>query len=251
MRDVRIVIFLISVLTGCQDKANPKVTIATAANMQFAMEALIEAFEAKSGVECQMVVGSSGKLTAQIKEGAPFDIFVAANIKYPKAVYEAGLAHSAPKGYALGALVLWTLDENLIPSLDMLSDPAIKHIAVANPKTAPYGLAAMETLKTNDLYEALKDKLIFGESISQTNQYILSKAANIGFTSLSVVKSPGMIEKGKWTLLDENHYAPIEQGVVLIDRKESEKPGSILFYEYLFTEEARQILKEFGYQMPS
>ncbi|GGF30590.1 molybdate ABC transporter substrate-binding protein [Echinicola rosea] len=250
MKPIHYLLLVVMALTGCQAGNNEKVTIATAANMQFAMEALIKAFEAESGIACQMVVSSSGKLTAQIKGGAPYDIFVAANVKYPKAIHDAGLASAPPKIYAHGALVLWTLDDELSPSLEMLSDPNISHIAIANPKTAPYGLAAMEVLKKNKLAEVLNDKLVFGESISQTNQYILSKSAEMGFTSLSVVKSPRMIGKGKWFFLNEGDYSPIKQAAVIIKRNESENSGAIHFYEYLFTEEAQKILKEYGYQMP-
>ena len=152
MKYFGILIVVVYTLAGCQGGPNSNLTIATAANMQFAMKALIKGFEASSGVTCHMVVSSSGKLTAQVKEGAPYDVFVAANLKYPNAVYEAGLAHFPAKVYALGALVLWSMDEGITPSLEVLTDPSIHHIAIANPKTAPYGLAAEETLKAHGLF---------------------------------------------------------------------------------------------------
>ena len=235
------------IFVGCQENHNRKIVIATAANMESAMEALTNAYTQKSGVECEIIVGSSGKLTAQILEGAPYDIFVAANMKYPQAVYAGGKAKNAPKVYAKGKLVLWSLMENITVSIDALSDPALEHIALANPKTAPYGVAAQEVLLHYSLKEILAPKLVFGESVGQTDQFIISKAAPIGFTALSTVLSPEMKGKGSWIIIDPSLYANIDQGVVLVNRKEETKQDAQDFYNFLFSFEAKGILKEFGY----
>lgn len=222
------------------------ITVATAANMQFAMEALVAQFTARTGISCEVIIGSSGKLTAQIKEGAPYDLFVAANLLYPEEIARSGRAKSPPEIYAYGTLVLWTLTEGLEPSLEVLSGQEVTHIALANPKTAPYGRAAEEVLHYYSLYDSLRPKLVFGESIAQTNQFIASGAAEIGFTSLSVVVSPAMKGKGKWIALDSAGYSPIEQAVVLLNRDEA-TGGAQLFYDFLLSEEAGQVLKNFGY----
>ncbi|MCK0136853.1 molybdate ABC transporter substrate-binding protein [Arenibacter sp. S6351L] len=235
------------IFVGCQDSHDKKIVIATAANMESAMKALANAYTNKTGVEFELIVGSSGKLTAQIMEGAPYDIFIAANMKYPEVVYAGGKARNIPKVYAKGKLVLWSMVENTPVSIDALTDPAIEHIALANPKTAPYGVAAKEVLEYYGLNEILGPKLVFGESIGQTDQFIISQAAQIGFTALSTVLSPEMKGKGSWIPINPSLYSNISQGVVLVDRKEDTKQEAQGFYHFLFSVEAKEILKEFGY----
>ena len=241
---------ILTVLTACKTTEEHKtITIATAANMQFAMQELADTFTQKTGTSCDLVISSSGKLTAQIKEGAPYDIFVAANMKYPQEVYAAGQAKTAPKVYAYGKLVLWSLNENIRVDLETLESEAIHHIALANPKTAPYGTAAVSALTQLKIYDRIQNKLVFGESISQTNQFILSGAAELGFTAMSVVKAPSMKSRGVWISVADTLYDPIEQGVVLIEHDATTKPEAAAFYEYLFSEEAQKILQDFGYSI--
>lgn len=230
-----------------QEKAPPSITIAVAANMQFAMEALMKAFTEKTGVRCETTISSSGKLTVQIKEGAPFDVFVSADMNYPEEIFQSGLAAAPPKIYAYGKLVLWSMKENLTPSLEMLGESSIRHIALANPKLAPYGIAAVETLKNHGLWEQVEKKLVFGESIAQTNQFIITGAAEAGFTALSVVLSDQMKGKGKWIEINQEDYPPIAQGVVVIKRKNASPHNALKFYDFLSSEEASAILVAFGY----
>ena len=224
------------------------ITIATAANMQFAMEALREQFTTETGIECRLVVSSSGKLTAQIQEGAPFDVFVAANMKYPQEIYLNGYAEKPPIIYAYGQLVLWSMRNDLEPDLSILKDASIKQIAMANPKTAPYGQAALEVLKKLELDTAIQQKLVYGESIAQANQFILTQAADIGFTSMSVVLSDRMQGNGRWKAVDEKLYQPIEQGLVLIKTSETKAEQARQFYNFLFSSSARKILTDYGYK---
>ncbi|MEQ8421314.1 MAG: molybdate ABC transporter substrate-binding protein [Arenibacter algicola] len=238
---------LTAILIGCQDNHDNKIIVATAANMESAMQALTIEYTHKTGVEFELIVGSSGKLTAQIMEGAPYDIFVAANMKYPEAVYAGGKAKNEPKVYAKGKLVLWSMVENTPVSIAALSDPVVEHIALANPKTAPYGVAAQEVLQHYGLNEILGAKLVFGESIGQTDQFIISRAAQIGFTALSTVLSPEMKGKGSWIPINPSLYSNINQGVVLVERKEDTNQYAQGFYDFLFSVEAKEILKEFGY----
>ncbi|MEM8527049.1 MAG: molybdate ABC transporter substrate-binding protein [Bacteroidota bacterium] len=242
---------LLSITTfflNCEAESNQKLRIATAANMQFAMEEIVNAFEQETGIECQMIVSSSGKLSAQIQEGAPFDVFVSADLKYPKQLFEADLTLNEPKVYAHGKLVLWSAKKMDDLSLDDWQSSDIQNIVLANPKIAPYGLAAMEVLKNYALLEKVETKLVYGESISQTNQFILSGAASLGFTAKSVVLSPKMRGKGSWVELADSTYSPIQQAVVILKNNAEKQAQAKQFCNYLFASESQEILEGFGYE---
>lgn len=238
---------LFFLLFGCSQKKENSLVIATAANMQFAMNELTAAFTLKTGINCQIIVSSSGKLTAQIKEGAPYDILVSADMKYPNQLYNDGFTISKPSIYAYGKLVLWTMHPEIHPSLDLLTKEKITHIAVANPKTAPYGIAAKEFLTKEGILSQVANKFVYGESVAQTNQFITTQAAEIGLTAMSVVYSPKMKGKGKWMAIDENSYTPISQGIVILKNNETKLRYSENFYNFLLSEEGQHILKTFGY----
>ncbi len=239
----------IMTLSTLASNPTPPITIAVAANMQFAMRALIHNFTKETGIQCNLVISSSGKLTAQIKQGAPYDLFVSADMKYPTTLYKDGLAVQKPKIYAYGKLVLWTMNKLIKPSLGILKTSVVKHIACANPKTAPYGVATIQVFIHNGIYNSIKNKLVYGESISQTNQFITSKSAQIGCTAKSVVLSPEMKGKGHWVELNPSTYTPIAQGVVIIKQDKVEESTARKFYNFLFTPEAKKILKSFGYSI--
>ncbi|WP_394747276.1 molybdate ABC transporter substrate-binding protein [Spongiimicrobium salis] len=241
-------IFLLC-LYGC-GQSNPsvnKVVIATAANMQFAMEALSKKFTESTKITCELTISSSGKLTAQIQEGAPYDVFVSANMKYPQELFSKGFTESPPKIYAYGQLVLWTTIVGLDPNMASLTQEHIDHIALANPKSAPYGSAAMEVLEHYKIKDQVTHKLVYGESISQANQFIMSQSADIGFTAMAVVRSPKIKDIGQWAPLNSNFHSPIAQGVVLIKRQEKSNKAAEQFYEFLFSDTAAEILKTYGY----
>ncbi len=232
---------------SCKPETETKVTVATAANMKFAMQALVKDFTEKTGIECEMVVSSSGKLTAQIREGAPYDVFVSADMKYPETLYRESLATAPPEIYAYGKLVLWSVSGTVRPSVAQLTQPGIKHIAIANPGNAPYGMAAIEVLKHYGIWDKIQEKIVYGESISQTNHFITSGAAEAGFTALSVVQSPEMRNTGRWTVPDAGTYTPIRQGVVIIAHNDMDIQHARKFYDYLFSPAGRKVLKDFGY----
>lgn len=238
------------VLFSCKNETSkPALSIAASANMQFAISEITEAFTARTNVPCELIVASSGKLTAQIVEGAPFDVFLSADLKYPNELYQKDYTNAPPKVYAYGKLVLWTLDKDVQPSLLSLKTDQVKHIAMAHPKTAPYGKAALEVLNHHSLYDSVRDKLIYGESISQINQFVNTQAAQFGFTSKSVVLAPNLKGKGQWLELDADSYTPIAQGIVLVNQKTQENPDAKQFYDFIFSEEARNILKKYGYSV--
>lgn len=242
------ILFLLFFLSNCQQNETTQLRIATAANVQFAMEDLIVEFTKQTGITCTMITSSSGKLTAQIQQAAPYDVFVSADRKYPMELYQSKKTLTEPKVYALGGLVLWTRNEKMIPNLSVLENKSTKHIAIANPQIAPYGQAAIQVLKHYQKYKTVKDKLVFGESIAQTNQFIISQAADFGFTAKSVVLSSKMKGVGNWIELDTSSYQAIEQAAVVIDRKEKTKPEAKQFFDFLFSEKAKIILKQYGYK---
>ena len=233
---------------GCDRVSQDKLTIAASANMQYAMEELIEGFALESGIPCELIVGSSGKLTAQIVEGAPFDLFFSADMKYPREIYNQGLASGPPSIYAYGHLVLWSLDKELELTKEGLLSGEVSHIAIPNPQTAPYGRAAVELLRGMGVYENIESKLVFGESVAQTNQFILSGTAELGVTARSVVSSPEADGKGQWIEADPSLYEPISQGLVHLKGSDPEKKKwAQAFEDFLRSQIAIDILHKFGY----
>lgn len=216
--------------------------------MQFVMVELIENFTKKTGIECETIISSSGKLTAQITEGAPFDIIVSADMKYPLKLFKNGLTITKPQIYAYGKLVLWSMNNDIEPSIEILTKSEITHIALANPKTAPYGLASIDVLKHYHILDSIQHKLVYGESISQTNQFITSKAAEIGFTSKSVVMSTKT--KGKWIGINPELHTPIAQGIALLKNRNNHSKEAKLFYDFMFSTKGKEILNKFGYSVP-
>lgn len=242
--------FSLFFFTGFKNPVGRSITVAVAANMQYAFEALKTAYGESGSTGIEVVLGASGNLSQQIMQGAPFDIFISADTNYPQKLFENGFAADPPKVYANGVLVLWTMKEGLTPAADLrfLLSGDIKKIAIANPQTAPYGTAAEAVLIKNGLFEKIKDKLVYGESISQTNQFIATGAADIGFTAKSIVLSKEMRGKGHWISLDPGEYPPIKQACVLLKYGQinhSKEANS--FYAFLFSQKAKAILREYGY----
>jgi molybdate transport system substrate-binding protein len=228
------------------------ITVAGAANVQFTLEDLKAEFTRETGVNVKTVIGSSGKLTSQAENGAPFDVFLSADMKYPAKLYKNGFSSQAPKVYVYGALVLWTMkDLNLSAGIGVLGGPGVQKIALADPQLAPYGREAVNALKFYKLYDQLKKELVLGESISQANQFITTGAADIGFTAESVVLAPNMKWKGKWVEVDPHSYQPIAQGVIVLKYGEqTHSKEAREFYDFLFSSPAREIFKRYGYKLP-
>lgn len=233
---------------SCSNRSHDKLTIAGAANVQFALEEMTQTFTEATGIECQIITASSGKLTAQIIAGAPYDIFLSADLKYPEEVYKAGLSDSKPEVYAYGQLVMWSLAST--PKFEALADQPVQTIAIANPKTAPYGRAAMEALQAGGFLSKTEKNLVYGESISQVNQFVISKSAHLGFTAKSVVVSPMLRTTGFWTLLDDSLYSPIAQGLILVNHKSARRDEAEKFRNFIYSTKGAEILARSGYRLP-
>jgi len=250
LKKIVIIIFLFfGSINYAQDN---QITIAVAANVQFAMQELKQEFKKETGINTVVIIGSSGQLTAQIKQGAPYDVFISADMKYPLNLYINKFAVDSPRVYALGALVIWTVKKGIQLNDDLkeLINNDIQKIALANPKIAPYGEATIEALKYFGIYNDVKNKLVFGESIAPTNQFIISGAADIGFTAKSVVVSPSMKGKGFWKEVNSKAYKPIKQGCVILKYGfENNKIEAEKFYKFLFSNKAKNILIKYGYQV--
>lgn len=222
--------------------------VAVAANAQFVAGKLAQAFKKQSGIEAQLIVSSSGKLTTQIEQGAPFDVFLSADMKYPQELHEKKLTTAAPKIYAYGTLVIWS-KTNVVFGKDLngLKNSAIKKIAIANPKLAPYGTAAEAAMQKTNTFTTLKPKLVYGESIAQVNQYLITGAVDVAFTAKSVVLDPAQKGVGRWTEVDSKLYEPIAQGVVVLKASKNLAATNRL-YQFLFSAQAKQIFKAYGYR---
>lgn len=242
-----IYLIVLILLASCESDKKQVLTIAAASNLQFVIEELVEEFSRITGTECQIVMSSSGKLTAQIMEGAPFDLFLSADMKYPTELFKEGFTLSEPYTYAYGNLVLWSVKNDRVLDLNLLGSEDLEFVALGNPKTAPYGVAAMSVINGLGLKHRLREKLVFGESIGQTNQFIISGAADLGFTSKSVVLSDRMKEVGTWIEIDQSLYDPIAQGMVLLTGRDEFIEDAIKFKDFLLSEEGKVILHKFGY----
>ncbi len=231
-------------LFACQGPSSDTLVIAASANLQFVLPELVNVFEEDTQIKCEVVLGSSGKLTAQIQQGAPFDIFLSADIKYPEILDSAGLAISKPVIYANGKLVFWSTLLDRLPNIKQLPDEQIKHIALPNPKTAPYGEAAMEVLLHFGITEQVKPRLVFGENVGQASQFISTGAVELGFTAKSVVLANA---GGVWEEIPSNLYRPIHQGMVILKNNRNKLASAEKLYAFILSEKAQSILKGYGY----
>ena len=232
---------LIFLLTFFSFSLAQTLNIAVSANASYALKEIVKEFKKSyKDIKINLIVSSSGKLASQIINGAPYDVFLSADMYYPEILYKKGVAKTKPKVYVYGVLVLWSFK---IKNPNINSLKSAKKIAIANPRIAPYGKKALEVINHFRLYKATKNKLVLGESVSQVNQYIIRKLVDIGFTSKSSVYAYS--KKGYWKEIDKKAYSPIKQGIVLISDKKYAKK----FYEFIFSKKAKKIFKKYGYDI--
>jgi len=229
------------------------IKVAVAANVSYAMDSLTAAFHRLyPEIHVDVILGGTGKLFAQIQHHAPYDLLLAANMDYPTRLYQSGDAITRPIIYAQGSLAMLTTKKlDLTQGLSLLKESQIKKIAVANPKTAPYGIATRQALKDANIHDTIKSKFVYGESISQTLTYA-TRVADIGFIAKSALYAPQMqqFKKGiHWVEVDPKRYAPIDQGIVLLKHAES-SPEAAAFYAFILSKRAAMIFEKFGYQIP-
>lgn len=227
-----------------------KFTIAAASDLRFALEDIIDVYrEHHPDHEFEVVYGSSGKMTTQIMNGAPYDLFFSADISFPERLKASGFTATDPTVYAIGRIVIWsnTLDASRLTPQD-LADDSIRRIAIAQPSHAPYGLRAQEAMESAGIWEKVQGKLVFGENIAHTAQMVESGAAEIGIIALSLAKFPSLAKHGHH-LIDDALHKPLTQGYVVTKRGGS-KPAVMDFASFMETDEAHEIMERYGFVMP-
>jgi len=225
--------------------------VAAAADLSSALKEIAASYETKTGAKLKLSFGSSGALTEEIKNDAPFDIFFSADMDYPHQLIASGAADAASLyQYAVGKLVLWVpADSRLDPEhqgLSVLLDPSVRKIAIASPQHAPYGRAAVAALKHAGLYTKIENKLVLGENVTQAAQFVESGNAQAGLVALAHAVAPGMQGKGRYWELPAADYPPLAQGVIVLERSQHKKEAAD-FLDYIKTEGAAQIFRKYGF----
>ena len=226
------------------------ITVAVAANVSYAINELVAEFnKTNPDTKVQVTLGSSGKFTAQIESGAPFDVFMSADMKFPKSLFEKGLATTEPALYAQGSLAMLSSKElDFSKGINLITDANISKIAVANPKTAPYGTAAVEAMKNANVLDKVESKFVYAESISQAVTYATT-AADVGFIAKSSLYDEKMAqykENINWISVDPSLYTAIDQGIVVL-KNTKEEASAKAFYDFILGEKAKEIFIKFGY----
>lgn len=225
------------------------VKVAVAANLQSVIKELRAGFKNKTGIVIEPIVGSSGNLTTQVKSGAPFDVFLSADMNFPETLYKDGFSSKKPVVYAQGSLIICSNQNIGFENWErVLLTDRIKKIAIANPAIAPYGKAAEEALSKRGILDDIKSKIVTGESISQVNTYITAGVVDIGFTTQALVDDPANKTKLYWKTIDPKLYLPIEQGMALLKHAASNADAE-KFYQYILSAPARAIFEKFGYKV--
>ena len=226
------------------------INVAVAANVSYAINDLIKEFnKTNPDTKIEVVFGSSGKFTAQIQNGGPFDVFMSADMKFPQTLEKENLTATKPVIYAQGSLaMLSTKPLDFSKGINLVTDNNINKIAIANPKTAPYGTAAQEALKNANVLDKIESKFVYAESISQAVTYAIT-AADVGFIAKSSLYDENMTqykENVNWVSVDPKLYTPIDQGIVILKRAENNTEAKA-FYDFILSNNAKEIFKKFGY----
>lgn len=228
-----------------------QITVAAAADLKFAMDEIMAAFKkANPADDVQAIYGSSGMFHTQIQQGAPYDLYFSADIAFPRELIKAGFAASDVKLYAFGRIVLWStsMDASQV-TLAGLTDPKIARIAIANPKHAPYGKRAVEALKAAGVWAKVEPKLVYGENVAQTAQFVQTGNAQAGIIALSLALNSELAKRGSYWLIPDTLHEPLEQGFVITKRAE----GNALaqrFADYMGSPPARAVMTRYGFVLP-
>ncbi len=234
--------------------AGEKILIAAASDLNFAMNELCRTFEKlHPGIKVEVSYGSSGSFFAQIKQGAPYDIFFSADASYPALLEGEGFSVKGRRQlYAIGQIVFWIPKKSALnpgKGLNIVLDPAVKKLAIANPKHAPYGRVAEESLRYYGLWDKVQNKLVFGENISQTAQFVQTGAADAGIIALSLAISPKMVKDGSYWIIPTESYSRLEQGYAVLQRGKG-KSSVKAFLAFVQGKNGKKILSDFGFILP-
>lgn len=229
-----------------------EVQVAVAANFAIPLKSLGDAFSKASGHTVLISPEATGKLYAQIINGAPYDVFLSADQATPRKLGNEGNAiASAQFTYAIGKLVLWSAHPNTVDTEgQVLKKGHFKHLAIANAKTAPYGAAAISVMQKLGVHDSLQPKFVQGENIAQTFQFVSTGNAELGFVALSQVYKDGKINTGSAWVIDSSFYTPIKQDAILL-AKGKRHAAAIAFMNYLKSDDARKMIQQFGYEIDS
>lgn len=243
--------FLLTCLLGTEQVRAEEITLAVAANFAGPIKGIIADFEAQTDHQVKLILGSSGKIYAQIKHGAPFDVFLSADRAKPLALEKDGWTVTNSRfTYAIGALALWSADPDFIKGNgDVLTEGKFHKIAIANPKLAPYGTATKDLLKSMALWQTLSSKLVRGENIAQTYQFIATGNAPLGFVALSQIFERGKLRAGSVWIIPPGLHNPIRQDAVIL-KSARDNPAAHAFSQYLRSDPAQKHIQAFGYTTP-
>lgn len=229
-----------------------KITVAAAADLKFAMGEIVATFKkTNSGDDIDVIYGSSGKFNTQIQQGAPYDLYFSADIGFPRELAKNGFAASEVQPYAFGRIVLWSASLDAAKmTLASLADPKITRIAIANPKHAPYGKRALEALRASGLWDKIEPKLVYGENIAHTAQFVQTGNAQVGIIALSLAINPELAKKGGYWLIPDNLHEPLEQGFI-ITKQGANNALAKRFADYIGSKPARASMTKYGFVLPS
>lgn len=244
-------LLLVSCLSVSLFSYAEKITVAAAAQLKFAMDEIVNNFnQSQPDHEVSVVYSASGKLLAQIQQGAPYDLFFSADMDFPLELVKSEFAASAVKHYASGRIVLWSATYDATDmTLASLLDPKILRVAIANPKHAPYGMRAAEALHASGLWEKVEPKLVYGESIAQATQFVQTENAQVGIIALALALDSQLTKQGGYWLIPADLHQPLEQGFV-ITKRAADSALAKTFADYIFSEPAREVLTRYGYELP-
>ncbi len=244
---------LVLSLQGAGEASAADLSIAAASDLNFAFKEVVANFERESGDHVALTLGSSGNFFAQIQNGAPFDLYFSADIGYPKKLEDAGLTvPGSLYRYAIGRVVIWvskTSPLDLSQGMAVLRDSRIKKLAVANPKHAPYGRAAVAAIEHAQLSEVVKDKLVFGENISQAAQFVESGAADVGIIALSLALAPAMQSKGTYWEIPAEAHLMLEQAAVIL-KQSSRREEAKRFLDFVRSTQGQATMTRYGFTRP-
>lgn len=249
----RMILMLTLLLSITSAWAANSLTIAAAANLVYCINDLNKAFNQQyPKVRVTVTTGASGNFFAQIQQNAPYELFLSADTLYPQQLVDRQLADSKSlKVYTLGQVVLWSNkpDIKVSQGLDILKSTEIKRIAIANPDTAPYGMAAKLALQNNGLWDSVQRKLVFAESIAQTMQFVQTQNAEVGIVALSLLKAPQLQQQGHYWLIPQEDYPPLKQAMV-VTKQGQKNEWAYRYAAFLQSAKAREIFSQYGFLQP-